>query len=576
MFYMADQEFDVVVVGSGGAGMTAALAAAKKGLSVVLVEKAPHYGGSTARSGGGVWIPNNSVLRRDGVLDTPEAARTYLRSIIGDAVEPEKIDTYVDRGPEVLDFVLANSPLRLEWVKDYSDYYPEAPGGRLGGRSVEPKPFDLRQLGSEADKLEPGYAKAPVNMVVMQSDYRWLNLLQRPHTKGIRRSIRVALRMFLAKARGQNSVGMGRALIAAMRKGLLDAGVPVWLETPMTGLVTEGSGTQERVVGVTVTRGGEEVTLRARLGVVIGSGGFEHNQEMRDKYQRQPIPTSWTVGAAANTGEGIEYMEKAGASLSFMEDSWWGPSILLPRGPWFALAERSLPCSFMVNSRGERFMNESLPYVEAGHKMYGGEFGQAPAEQEGTPGENVPAWIIFDQEYKNRYLFAGLQAKQPLPRKWLETENFHKADTLAELADLIGVPAEALERTAEKFNGFAAKGVDEDFSRGESGYDHYYGDPTNKPNPSLGPVRKAPFYAAKMVPGDLGTKGGANTDVHGRVLREDGSVIEGLYAAGNASSPVMGHTYAGPGATIGPAMVFGYLAVENMLASAPTTAKTGV
>ncbi|MBB0995582.1 3-oxosteroid 1-dehydrogenase [Dietzia maris] len=576
MFYMADQEFDVVVVGSGGAGMTAALAAAKKGLSVVLVEKAPRYGGSTARSGGGVWIPNNSVLRRDGVLDTPEAARTYLRSIIGDAVEPEKIDTYVDRGPEVLDFVLANSPLRLEWVKDYSDYYPEAPGGRLGGRSVEPKPFDLRQLGSEADKLEPGYAKAPVNMVVMQSDYRWLNLLQRPHTKGIRRSIRVALRMFLAKARGQNSVGMGRALIAAMRKGLLDAGVPVWLETPMTGLVTEGSGTQERVVGITVTRGGEEVTLRARLGVVIGSGGFEHNQEMRDKYQRQPIPTSWTVGAAANTGEGIEYMEKTGASLSFMEDAWWGPTILLPRGPWFALAERSLPCSFMVNSRGERFMNESLPYVEAGHKMYGGEFGQAPAGQEGTPGENVPAWIIFDQEYKNRYLFAGLQAKQPLPRKWLETENFHKADTLAELAGLIGVPAEALERTAEKFNGFAAKGVDEDFSRGESGYDHYYGDPTNKPNPSLGPVRKAPFYAAKMVPGDLGTKGGANTDVHGRVLREDGSVIEGLYAAGNASSPVMGHTYAGPGATIGPAMVFGYLAVENMLASAPTTAKTGV
>ncbi|KZO59196.1 3-ketosteroid-delta-1-dehydrogenase [Dietzia maris] len=568
---MADQEFDVVVVGSGGAGMTAALAAAKKGLSVVLVEKAPHYGGSTARSGGGVWIPNNSVLQRDGVLDTPEAARTYLRSIVGDVVPAERIDTYVDRGPEVLDFVLANSPLRLEWVKDYSDYYPEAPGGRLGGRSVEPKPFDLRQLGSEADKLEPGYAKAPANMVVMQSDYRWLNLLQRPTTKGIRRSIKVSLRMFLAKARGQNSVGMGRALIAGLRKGLLDAGVPVWLETPMTGLVTEGSGNEERVVGITATRNGEEITLRARLGVVMGSGGFEHNQEMRDKYQRQPIPTDWTVGAAANTGEGIEAMEKVGAELSFMEDAWWGPTIMLPRGPWFALAERSLPCSFMVNPRGERFMNESLPYVEAGHKMYGGEYGQGEG-----PAENLPAWIIFDQEYKNRYLFAGLQAKQPLPRKWLASENFHKADTLAEIADLIGVPADALERTAERFNGFAEKGRDEDFHRGESGYDHYYGDPTNKPNPSLGPVRKAPFYAAKMVPGDLGTKGGANTDVHGRVLREDGSVIEGLYAAGNASSPVMGHTYAGPGATIGPAMVFGYLAVEHMLASTPSTQKTGV
>ncbi|MBB1042105.1 MULTISPECIES: 3-oxosteroid 1-dehydrogenase [unclassified Dietzia] len=582
---MADQEFDVVVVGSGGAGMTAALAAAKKGLSVVLVEKAPHYGGSTARSGGGVWIPGNSVLRRDGVQDTPEAARTYLRAIVGDVVAPERIDAYVDRGPEVLDFVLANSPLEMEWVVDYSDYYPESPGGRLGGRSVEPKPFDLRQLGSEAARLEPPYAKAPANMVVKQSDYRWLNLLQRPTTKGFRRSVRVTMRMLLAKARGANMVGMGRALIAAMRKGLLDAGVPVWLNTPMTGLVTEGSGLDERVVGITVTRGGEEQTLRARRGVIIGSGGFEHNQEMRDKYQRQPIPTSWTVGAAGNTGEGIEYMEKVGAELAFMEDAWWGPTILLPRGPWFALAERSLPCSFLVNSRGERFMNESLPYVEAGHRMYGGEYGQAPADQQGAEGENVPAWIIFDQEYKNRYLFAGLQAKQPLPKKWLETENFHKADTLAELAGLIGVPGDALEKTAARFNGFAERGVDEDFQRGVSGYDHYYGDPTNKPNPSLGPVRKAPFFAAKMVPGDLGTKGGANTDVHGRVLRSDGSVIQGLYAAGNASSPVMGHTYAGPGATIGPAMVFGYLAVEHMLAGAAagstttgptTTDKTGV
>ena len=547
--------------------MTAALAAAKKGLSVVLVEKAPHYGGSTARSGGGVWIPNNSVLKRDGVRDTPEAARTYLRSIIGDASPPERIDAFIDRGPEVMDFVLANTPLEMEWVKDYADYYPEAPGGRLGGRSCEPRPFDLNQLGSEADKLEPPYAKAPANMVVMQSDYRWLNLMQRPHTKGVRRSLKVGARMIAARVRGKNIVGMGRALIAALRKGLLDAGVPVWLETPMTGLVTEGSGDSLRVVGITVERNGEPMTLRARRGVVIGSGGFEHNQEMRDEYQRQPIPTSWTVGAKGNTGDGIRFMKDLGADLDIMEDSWWGPTILLPRSPWFALSERSVPCTFMVNTRGERFMNESQPYVEAGHHMYGGEFGHGEG-----PGENVPAWIIFDQEYKNRYLFAGLQARQPLPKKWLETENFHMADTLEELAEMIGVPADALVRTTERFNGFADKGVDEDFGRGKSGYDHYYGDPTNKPNPSLGPVRKAPFYAAKMVPGDLGTKGGAVTDVHGRVLRADGSVIDGLYAAGNASAPVMGHTYAGPGATIGPAMVFGYLAVEHLAANPPVEA----
>ncbi|HQV19673.1 MAG TPA: FAD-binding protein, partial [Gordonia sp. (in: high G+C Gram-positive bacteria)] len=233
----------------------------------------------------------------------------------------------------------------------------------------------------------------------------------------------------------------------------------------------------------------------------------------------------------------------------------WGPTIPLPRGPWFALSERAVPGTFMINERGERFMNESLPYVEAVHRMYGGEFGQGEG-----PGTNVPAWLIMDQRCRNRYLFAGVNARQPLPRKWLESGVVVKAGTLTELAGKIGVPVEALTATTERFNGFARKGVDEDFGRGKSGYDHYYGDLTNKPNPSLGPVDKAPFYAVKMVPGDLGTKGGIDTDASGRALRADGSVIDGLYAAGNTSAPVMGHTYAGPGATIGPAMVFGYLA----------------
>ncbi len=238
-----------------------------------------------------------------------------------------------------------------------------------------------------------------------------------------------------------------------------------------------------------------------------------------------------------------------------MDDAWWGPTIPLPRGPWFALSERAVPGTFMINERGERFMNESLPYVEAVHRMYGGEFGQGEG-----PGTNVPAWLIMDQRCRNRYLFAGVNARQPLPRKWLESGVVVKAGTLTELAGKIGVPVEALTATTERFNGFARKGVDEDFGRGKSGYDHYYGDLTNKPNPSLGPVDKAPFYAVKMVPGDLGTKGGIDTDASGRALRADGSVIDGLYAAGNTSAPVMGHTYAGPGATIGPAMVFGYLA----------------
>ncbi len=217
----------------------------------------------------------------------------------------------------------------------------------------------------------------------------------------------------------------------------------------------------------------------------------------------------------------------------------------------------------MVNDRGERFMNESLPYVEATHRMYGGEFGQGEG-----PGENLPAWLIFDQTYRDRYLFAGVTARSPLPRKWLESGAIVKASSIEELAGKIGVPADALAATVERFNGFARSGTDEDFHRGESRYDHYYGDITNKPNPSLGELTKAPFYAAQMVPGDLGTKGGIVTDVDGRALREDGSVIEGLYAAGNTSAPVMGHTYAGPGATIGPALVFGYLAALDIATKA--------
>jgi 3-oxosteroid 1-dehydrogenase len=246
-----------------------------------------------------------------------------------------------------------------------------------------------------------------------------------------------------------------------------------------------------------------------------------------------------------------------------MEDAWWGPTVPLVGAPWFALSERNSPGSIIVNMAGKRFMNESMPYVEACHHMYGGEWGQGPG-----PGENVPAWLVFDQQYRDRYIFAGLNPGQRIPNKWLESGVIVKADTLEQLAQKAGLPADQLIATVQRFNGFARSGVDEDFHRGESAYDNYYGDPTNKPNPNLGELRHAPYYAAKMVPGDLGTKGGIRTDVHGRALRDDGSVIPGLYAAGNVSAPMMGHTYPGPGGTIGPAMAFGYLAALHIAGKA--------
>ncbi|ORA97342.1 3-ketosteroid-delta-1-dehydrogenase [Mycolicibacter minnesotensis] len=560
---MAQQEYDVVVVGSGGAGMVAALTAAHQGLSTIVIEKAAHFGGSTARSGGGVWIPNNEVLQRAGVKDDIQAARTYLHTIVGDVVPAEKIDTYLQRGPEMLSFVLKHSPLKMCWVPGYADYYPEQPGGKPTGRSIEPKPFNAKKLGADMDRLEPAYGKVPLNVVVMQQDYVRLNQLKR-HPRGVLRSLKVGARTMWAQATGKNLVGMGRALIAPLRIGLRDAGVPVELNTALTDLyVEDGVVRGVYVRGTGDSESSEPRLIRARRGVILGSGGFEHNEQMRVKYQRAPITTEWTVGAKANTGEGILAGEKLGAALDIMEDSWWGPTVPLPGAPWFALSERNSPGSIIVNMAGKRFMNESMPYVEACHHMYGGEFGQGPG-----PGENIPAWLIFDQRYRNNYIFAGLQPGQRIPKKWLESGVIVSADTLEELATKTGVPAAALAATVERFNEFARAGVDEDFHRGESAYDRYYGDPTNKPNPNLGQIAQGPFYAAKMVPGDLGTKGGIRTDVNGRALRDDGSVIAGLYAAGNVSAPVMGHTYPGPGGTIGPAMTFGYLAALDIAGKA--------
>ncbi|MBK1788688.1 3-oxosteroid 1-dehydrogenase [Prauserella cavernicola] len=545
-------EFDVAVVGSGAAGMTAALAAAHEGLDVVVLEKAACFGGSTARSGGGVWIPGNEALRAAGVTDTPEDARRYLESIVGDVVPAERRQAFLDHGPDVVAFVHEHTPLRLRWVRDYSDYHPEAPGGRPGGRSVEPAPLDGKVLGAELAHLEPPYSAPPLGVPITQADFRWLSLLAR-HPRGLARLVALGLRWLRGRLTGQRLLSMGQALSAGLRAGLQRADVPVWLSTPMTGLRTQDGV----VTGVLVDSGGEELLVRARLGVVLASGGFEHNEQLRQKYQRQPIGTQWTVGAVGNTGDGITEGLRLGAGVDLMDDAWWGPSLPLTGGPWFALAERSRPGCVMVNARGERFVNESAPYVEAVHAMYG------PGD---GPAHNIPTWLVFDQRYLNRYMFTGLGPRQPLPGRWFKAGVAAKSSTLEGLAERIDVPADALAATVQRFNGFARRGVDEDFGRGASAYDHYYGDPRTRPNPSLGALERAPFYAVRIVPGDLGTKGGLVTDVHARVLREDGTPIDGLYAAGNTSAAVMGRTYAGPGATIGPAMVFGYLAARHLAA----------
>ncbi|KPI31049.1 fumarate reductase/succinate dehydrogenase flavoprotein domain protein [Actinobacteria bacterium OV320] len=541
--------YDVVVIGSGAAGMTAALTAAKRGLSCVVVEKAPTFGGSAARSGAGIWIPNNSVVLSAGVPDTPAKAAAYLAAVVGAEVPADRQAAFLAHGPAMLSFVMANSPLRFRWMEGYSDYYPELPGGLPGGRSVEPDQLDGNLLGAELARLNPPYLAVPAGMVVFSADYKWLALAA-VSVKGAAVATECLARGTRAALLGQKPLTMGQSLAAGLRAGLLAAGVPVWLNTPLTDLHVEGGV----VTGAVVTRDGAPGLLRARRGVVVGSGGFEHNAAMRAQYQRQPIGTAWTVGAKENTGDGIRAGQRAGGALALMDDAWWGPAIPLPGEPYFCLAERTLPGGLLVNRAGARFVNEAGPYSDVVHTMY---------DLDPTA-PDIPAWLVVDQNYRNRYLFKDIAPTFVLPDDWYTSGAARKAWSLDALAVSIGVPAAALRSTVDRFNSFALKGKDTDFQRGDSAYDHYYTDPSVLPNSCLAPLWLPPYYAFRIVPGDLGTKGGLRTDARARVLRADGSAIPGLYAAGNAGAAVMGHSYAGAGSTIGPAMTFGYIAALDL------------
>ncbi|WP_327351258.1 3-oxosteroid 1-dehydrogenase [Streptomyces sp. NBC_01304] len=542
-------EYDVVVVGAGAAGMTAALTAAKRGLSCVIVEKAATYGGSAARSGAGIWIPNNQVILGAGVPDTPQKAATYLAAVVGDEVPADRQRAFLEHGPGMLSFVMANSPLRFRWMDGYSDYYPELPGGLPMGRSIEPDQLDGNILGAELARLNPAYMTVPSGMVVFSADYKWLTL-SAVSAKGLAVATECLARGTKAALHGEKPLTMGQALAGGLRAGLLAAGVPLWLNTPLTDLHFENGAAR----GVVVTQGGAPALVKARRGVVVGSGGFEHNAAMRAQYQRQPIGTDWTVGAKENTGDGIRAGARAGAALGLMDDAWWGPAIPLPGEPYFCLAERTLPGGLLINQAGARFVNEAAPYSDVVHVMY----------DKNPTAPDIPAWLIVDQNYRNRYLFKDISPTFVFPDSWYDSGAAHKAWTLDQLATRIGVPSAALKATVNRFNSLARNGKDTDFRRGDSAYDHYYTDPAITPNSCLAPLWLAPFYALKIVPGDLGTKGGMLTDARARVLRPDGSVISGLYAAGNASAAVMGHSYAGAGSTIGPAMTFGHIAANDL------------
>lgn len=548
-------EIDVIVAGSGAAGMTAALTAAKHGLKVVVIDSSAYFGGSTARSGGGIWIRNNPINQAEGVEDSLAEAEEYLAAVAGEFAPRELQRAFLVHGPAMVQFLLDHTPLKFRRMAGYSDYYPELPGGKPDGASIEPEIFDGNLLGSELSKLNPPYIDPPAGVVIYAADYKWL-CLAKVTFQGARVAARAVRRYLEACLRRRKPLTMGQALAAGLRAGLMAAGVPVWLDTPLLDLSIDEQG---RVDGVRVRQDGIDTLLKAKLGVIVATGGFERNLAMRQEFQKQPIGVDWTLGAVDNTGAGIRAGRRAGADLALMDDAWWGPSVpLAPGQPYFCLSERSLPGSILVNARGLRFVNESAPYHDVVNAMY----------QQELAADGSGVWLITDQNYRNRYLFRDILPGLALPQAWFDHKAVFKAASLSELAEQIKVPVESLEATVDTFNGYARTGEDLEFRRGDSAYDRYYADPGIKPNPSLGELRKAPFYAFRMVPGDLGTKGGLRTDGHARVLRADGSVIEGLYAAGNASASVMGRSYAGNGSTLGPAMTFGFIAAKAIAAAA--------
>ncbi|MFV8319572.1 FAD-binding protein [Mycobacterium sp. 23] len=559
-----DHLVDVLIVGSGGGGMTAALTAAAHGLDALVIEKSPQFGGSTALSGGGIWVPGAPAQRRAGYSRSPEEVVRYLRQITEGLVSDARIRQYVESAPRMLEFLEGLSPwLQFVWKPGYADYYPELPGGSELGSTINVPPIDLRQLGDDEPHLLQPLALAPKGIWLGPRELRSFYLI-RQSWAGKVVLVKLLSRMVRARVFGERIAAIGQSLAARLRLAMKERGIPLWLDTPLSELLTGSDGS---VTGARVHRAGKPVRIGSRGGVILASGGFDHDMAWRKEHQ-PVVDQDWSFGNPAAMGDGIRAGQQVGAAADLLDEAWWFPAIQWPDGRMqFMLNERMMPSQFIVNGDGRRFINEAAPYMDFGHAMI---------EGHKTGVTHIPCWLITDHRSFNRYVVGGhlpipkipgapVPTGRKVPKAWLQSGVVKAACGWEELATKIDVPAAQLRATATRFNELARAGHDDDFNRGDSVYDNYYGDPT-LPNPNLYPLGDPPYYAFRIVPGDLGTSGGLRTDEFARVLRSDDTVVPGLYAVGNTAAPVMGRSYAGAGATIGPAMTFGFVAAKHAAA----------
>jgi len=548
---------DLLVVGSGAGALTAATTAAELGLDVMVIEKGHLWGGTSATSGGTLWIPCTRHMAQAGLPDSAEDAFAYLKGLIGDEVPESKLQAYIENASRMLHFLEDKCGAQFRCVQ-YADYHMDLPGAKEN-RSHEPLPITASRLGRHYSTLQPMHQAAQafgrVNwtigearpMITKRPGWMWTTL-------------KVMARYYLDlpqryRTTKDRRLTAGNSLLGQLRTALNERKVPLRLGISLKELIREG----DAITGAIVDYAGEPVRIKANRGVVLAAGGFERNAEMREKNFISQSSPQWSGSQGNNTGDAISAAEQAGAQLEFMDSAWWAPAMKLGdedrARPMFV--ERALPGCIIVNQQGKRYMNESASYHVAGGEMM---------RRNSDTCSTIPSWFIFDARYRGEYPVGPLLPGPPSTDGMVKSsmkDILHRGSTIAELAGKIGVNAQVLEETFSRFNEFAEQGEDPDFQRGVNGYDRYYGDPRNTPNPCLAPLAKAPFYAVKIFPGDIGTKGGVLTNENGQAIDTAGSPIRGLYAIGNSSASVMGRTYPGAGSTLRPAMTFGYLAAHH-------------
>jgi succinate dehydrogenase/fumarate reductase flavoprotein subunit len=576
---------DLLVVGSGAAGLATAITARKAGLDVLVVEKEPVFGGTTAFSGGVMWVPGNPVSRRTGIQDTREAARRYLQSETGEFFDAEAADAFLEHGPAAIEFFERETSVQFVPTL-YPDYHPTMPGGVDIGRAILAAPFDIRELGAEMARLRPPLETITFIGMMFNSSNADLKHFFRA-TQSLTSAMYVAKRLVkhlfeLLRYRRGVIVTSGNALAARLAKSAFDLGIPIWTEAPATALSVENG----RVVGATVQRKSQPVAVRARRGVVLASGGFAHDlARLRQAYPHvarggehcSPVP-------AGNTGDGALLAESVGGTvpIRFPNAAAWMPVSKVPftdgrTGVFPHLLDRYKPGVIGVLRNGERFCNESESYHDVGEAMIKS-CAALDDGRGGQKGRETAMWLVCDAKAMAKY---GLGYVKPAPMphgRFLKNGYLFKGDTLEALARGTGIDPAGLARTVARFNEDAAHGEDHQFERGRTSFNRYLADPEVKPNPCVAPLAEGPFFAVKLVMGDLGTFDGIRTSAVGEVLRDDGAAIPGLYAAGNDRASMMGGNYPGAGITLGPHLVFGHLlgrhlaGLADLSAAAPAAA----